>query len=176
MVQDLIILIKNFKLNLHKTLNVTSSRLFPDLYYKSSFTFGKNNTTVDVVFIDTVVLCGNTADFERGTFIDILTHPQHEPMYPKDRLEANKHWKWINDTLNSSTADYLFVAGHYPVYSVASHGPTKCLLDQLIPRLEAYNVSAYFAGHEHSIQVTPVKKSVNSDPLQDIYSKRNRIR
>ncbi|CAJ0592714.1 unnamed protein product [Cylicocyclus nassatus] len=126
--------------------------LFPALYYKLSFTFGKNNTAVDVVFIDTVELCGNTADFERGHFIDLLTHPQHEPMYPKNPNLAKLQWDWINRTLNSSTADYLFVAGHYPVFSVATHGPTQCLLDHLKPRLEAYNVSAYFAGHDHSIQ------------------------
>lgn len=50
-------------------------------------------------------------------------------------------------------ADYLFVAGHYPIHSVASHGPTHCLLERLDPMLRAHNVSAYFAGHDHTLQV-----------------------
>ena len=50
-------------------------------------------------------------------------------------------------------ASYLIVAGHYPVFSVAEHGPTQCLLDRLLPLLYKYHVSAYFCGHDHNIQV-----------------------
>ena len=50
-------------------------------------------------------------------------------------------------------ANYLLVAGHYPVYSIAEHGPTKCLIDKLLPMLEMYNVTAYINGHDHNLQV-----------------------
>lgn len=50
-------------------------------------------------------------------------------------------------------ADYLIVAGHFPVYSIAEHGPTQCLLDRLKPMLYKYHVTAYFNGHDHNLQV-----------------------
>lgn len=36
----------------------------------------------------------------------------------------------------ASTADYLFIAGHFPVYSGCSHGNTDNLVDDLKPLLE----------------------------------------
>lgn len=50
-------------------------------------------------------------------------------------------------------APYLLVSGHFPVYSVAEHGPTKCLVDRLRPLLHQYRVTAYLCGHDHNLQV-----------------------
>ena len=50
-------------------------------------------------------------------------------------------------------AEYLIVAGHFPVLSIAEHGPTKCLTDRLMPMLYKYGATAYFCGHDHNIQV-----------------------
>ncbi|VDM77038.1 unnamed protein product [Strongylus vulgaris] len=123
---------------------------FPKLYYKLSFSL--KNSSVDVLMIDTIVLCGNTADIQNGGFFDMLWNRSHHPEGPSDPQKAEEQWKWINENLNSSRADYLFVAGHYPIYSISSHGPTHCLIDRLDPLLKAYNVSAYFAGHDHNLQ------------------------
>ena len=60
----------------------------------------------------------------------------------------------IGWTLRSSTAHYLIVVGHYPVWSIAEHGPTKCLVDRLRPLLQTYHVTAYINGHDHNLQVT----------------------
>ena len=32
--------------------------------------------------------------------------------------------EWLEDTLKASTASFLVVAGHYPVWSICEHGPT----------------------------------------------------
>ena len=66
---------------------------------------------------------------------------------------SDQQWTWIEDTLRSSTAHYLLVGGHYPVWSVAEHGPTQCLVDRLKPLLEKYHVTAYISGHDHNLQV-----------------------
>ncbi|XGW26008.1 hypothetical protein V3C99_006985 [Haemonchus contortus] len=123
---------------------------FPDLYYKLSFHI--KNTTIDVLMLDTIVLCGNTADIQNGGFFDMLWNRSHDPEGPSDVEKAEKQWKWIAKNLNSSRADYLFVAGHYPIHSASSHGPTRCLQERLDPLLKATNVSAYFAGHDHTLQ------------------------
>ncbi len=51
------------------------------------------------------------------------------------------------------SAPYLLVSGHFPVYSVAEHGPTKCLVDRLRPLLHQYQATAYLCGHDHNLQV-----------------------
>jgi hypothetical protein len=51
-----------------------------------------------------------------------------------------------------STADYIIVAGHYPVHSVAEHGPSHPLQADSFPFLRDYQVSAYLCGHDHDAQ------------------------
>lgn len=56
------------------------------------------------------------------------------------------------EQLSTSTADWLFMFGHYPVWNVGSNGPTQNLVTYLNPLLQKYNVDAYICGHEHNIQ------------------------
>lgn len=104
--------------------------------------------------IDTIVLAG-------------LTHPTLRNLPPSGPLSVEKaetQWEWIEQTLSSSTADWIIVAGHYPgtftpkvshcvhvppipppspsVWSIAEHGPTKVLVELLRPKLQKYNVTA----------------------------------
>ncbi|VDL71310.1 unnamed protein product [Nippostrongylus brasiliensis] len=73
---------------------------FPDLYYK--VTFHMKNATVDVLMLDTIVLCGNTADIENGDFFDLIWNKSHDPEGPTDVARAEKQWTWIEENLNSS--------------------------------------------------------------------------
>merc|ERR1711879_460122 len=45
--------------------------------------------------------------------------------------------------------EVLLVSAHYPIYSASSHGSQSELYHNLDPLLVKYNVSAYFAGHDH---------------------------
>ena len=46
------------------------------------------------------------------------------------------------------------VAGHFPIWSVGTMGPTYCLLEKLKPMLEKYGVNAYLCGHDHDLQAS----------------------
>ena len=51
----------------------------------------------------------------------------------------------------ASTADYLWVGAHHPVYSIGGHGPTAPLVEYVKPLLEKYEAN-YFNGHDHNLQ------------------------
>ena len=53
--------------------------------------------------------------------------------------------------LKASKADYILVVGHYPVYSVCSHGPTQTLVKHLKPLLVEYGAH-YVTGHDHCME------------------------
>ena len=62
------------------------------------------NTKVQFVFIDTVMLCG-------------ISHPTKkwiQPSGPASLNAAEEQWEWIEKTIATSTAKWLFVVGHYP--------------------------------------------------------------
>lgn len=67
---------------------------------------------------------------------------------------------WIERTLAASQADFLFLAGHYPVFSVAEHGTDERLVHHLKPLIDRYNVTAYFNGHDHNMQHIHPKDSL----------------
>lgn len=92
--------------------------------------------------LDTVMLCGKCDDFLGEA-----------PGGPPSQVEFKRQLLWLKQRLANSTADYLLVAGHYPVWSVSEHGPTRCLLDNLLPLLNKYRATAYFCGHDHNLQV-----------------------
>lgn len=61
-------------------------------------------------------------------------------------------WQWINDTLSTSTADWIFVVGHHPVWSAGEYGPTWPLVERLLPMMESAGVALYICGHEHMME------------------------
>ncbi|XP_049575391.1 tartrate-resistant acid phosphatase type 5a isoform X2 [Syngnathus scovelli] len=114
---------------------------FPSYYYELDFRIPNTDKTLTIIMLDTVMLCGNSLDFEDG-----------EPKGPLSAVESNRQLKWLKQRMAQSKADFLLVAGHYPVWSVSEHGPTACLLRSVRPLLLKYNATAYFCGHDHNLQ------------------------
>lgn len=141
---------------------------FPYYWYNFTETC-PDGATVEFVFIDTVLLVG-MPETEEGEVLagDALPGPPCAGA-------AKAQWDYIEKTLAASTADYLIVAGygqnqlllywfflfyfltplhpcvwrrHYPVWSIAEHGPTSQLVEQLRPLLIKAKASAYFCGHD----------------------------
>ncbi|XP_077981556.1 tartrate-resistant acid phosphatase type 5-like [Glandiceps talaboti] len=115
---------------------------FPELYYSKRFTIPNSSSSLLMVLIDTVILTGNTDDLTPGTELE----------GPDDPVLADAQLQWIEATLKASTDDYIIVGGHYPVWSIAEHGPNNLLVTQLKPLLEKYDVTAYLCGHDHNLQ------------------------
>ena len=61
------------------------------------------DSTVQFVFIDTILLAGVTDRVDRSL----------PPKGPASRTIADQQWAWISQTLQNSKADWIIVAGHY---------------------------------------------------------------
>eukprot|EP00605_Chrysophyceae_sp_TOSAG23-4_P000961 GSChrysophyteH1.ASY1.ANO1.1061.1 assembled CDS len=71
-----------------------------------------------------------------------------KPLPLRSKDEAMEQWNWLEAKMKGSQADYLLVAGHFPVYSVCNHGNTDTLIQHLKPLLEQYDAH-YLSGHDH---------------------------
>lgn len=124
---------------------------FPDLNYTWTETLD-DNTTIQFVFVDTVVLAGNSDVYDEHSGELVAELDGDELRGPDDPVLAAAQLEWFNETMKASTADFLIVAGHYPVWSVCEHGPTTQLVAQLKPILERERASVWLNGHDHCAQ------------------------
>jgi hypothetical protein len=112
--------------------SATSDRwVFPSLYHKHSLFSTDKKVSIDLIMMDTTNYTGiNKGDVYPSTVADLTQQV------------------WLEEALSTSTATYIIVAGHYPVYSVCEHGNTETLVVNLKPLLEKYEAH-YFSGHDH---------------------------
>lgn len=96
---------------------------------------------LEVVYIDSLVMVPQEYD---------TTRPGGKHEVSPERAE--RYLAAVEGMLAASTAAWLVVAGHFPVYSVADHGDTPYLVERLAPLLRKYGVAAYFNGHDHVLQ------------------------
>lgn len=100
---------------------------------------------ISFICVDTVLMCGHSG-------YDWMSNEKYPLRFRsrREKLRAKDQFKWVEEQLIKATRDnypYIVVAGHYPVWSVSDHGPTKCLVEKLRPLLHTYNATAYFAGY-----------------------------
>ena len=84
---------------------------------------------------------------------------------------------WLENALASSTAKWKFVVGHHPLWSSggSKFEQAKVMRRLILPTLCKY-ADAYFAGHEHSLEVhtdncettsrRPNQKADGPDPIR----------
>ncbi len=70
-----------------------------------------------------------------------------------DPAELRAQGRWLEEALRSSTADARVVAGHHPILSGGSHGPSPEVGRVIGPLLETYGVCLYVSGHDHDLQL-----------------------
>lgn len=86
----------------------------PSTYYSKELSFkGSDGAafSAHLIAIDTVMLAGMTTGED----------PTQQPPGPADATAATSQWDWIEAQLAGSTADFVFVFGHYPVISGELH-------------------------------------------------------
>ena len=130
---------------------------FPDFNHRiiREFAIDENTPPVklEILMIDTIHLAGNICfPEEPGSFTaeEYFAPPPGPDLNDEEAINtAAVTLEWIKNALQESDADYLIVAGHYPIYSACSHGGTPELLKNLDPLLKEYGVTTYLSGHEH---------------------------
>ncbi|XP_071838746.1 tartrate-resistant acid phosphatase type 5-like [Apostichopus japonicus] len=116
---------------------------YPALYYSKRFPIpNTDGAALRLIMVDTMIICGNVNHSVPGS----------PPIGPTDKNASSSELRWLENELSLARETYVIVAGHYPVWSVAHHGPTDCLVKMIKPILETYNVTAYFGGHDHCLQ------------------------
>ena len=71
-----------------------------------------------------------------------------KPPGPRAADPAKDMLDGIKSMMEASTANFLLLAGHHPVYSACEHGNNQILIEQIQPLLEKHNAH-YFSGHDH---------------------------
>lgn len=112
---------------------------YPTQYHAHTFKSNDGSVTLDLLLIDTMDLAGASSYAE-----DEPEYFKPLPLQPK--VKADSQWTWIEGQLAASTATYILVGGHYPIYSICEHGPDATLNSFLKPLLQQYNAH-YINGH-----------------------------
>jgi tartrate-resistant acid phosphatase type 5 len=109
---------------------------------------------VSILMVDSIRLCGNTQTS--------LTNAEDVPSFSKVPSSftnaASMAALYFQDlenqlkTISASGVPYIIVGSHFPIFSVAEHGSTQCLINSLMPLLHKYKVSLYLSGHDHNLQ------------------------
>ncbi|CAF0804277.1 unnamed protein product [Brachionus calyciflorus] len=138
--------------------------ILPSYNYTIDIKTKQGDNLISILMVDTVLLCGNS-----GYDWELDKQPKLKSM--REKLVANSYLEAFEEELrrvSETDVSYILVAGHFPVWSIAEHGPTQCLQQRLKPLLHKYKVSAYFCGHDHNLQY--LEDTYMDHPVQYIVS------
>ncbi len=113
---------------------------FPREFYVETFAFGRN-LSLAAVFLDCTLFQAQW--MRRPAVVDAYG----------DMLRALEQAHWLNRTLEATRdADWLCVACHMPIMSVAEYAGHPLMIRYLQPLLEQYGAAFYVSGHTHTLQ------------------------
>jgi hypothetical protein len=133
----------------NNTQNLGGRWKFPYWYHNVTkhFEVGGKSVELEVLLFDSVVMMGSTDTInEDGTITEVPLSELREQNTPL----ATEQLEWLTGRMENSTADYLWVGGHYPVWAIGQDRPTgvRDILRGLLNKWEAN----YFNGHEHDFE------------------------
>ena len=104
---------------------------------------------LEFLLFDTVIMAGDADVLDEEGRV-IAERRLSQLPGPADPVLAAEQLSWLEGRLNSSSADYLWVGGHYPIWAIGDDSPTGIEepLRPLLNRWEAH----YFNGHEHDLE------------------------
>lgn len=130
---------------------------FPSLWYslRREFTADGQARTFKLILIDTVSLCGiwhlrNESSIDvQLEFLGEAADPTR-PGHLRQKV-AERQWAWLKEELQEGAdVDYLWVSGHYPLWSAGGDGSQPCL-SPLLPLLQDHHAN-YISGHDHNLE------------------------
>jgi hypothetical protein len=131
------------------------------------------NDEVELFVIDTEIILASTTVYEAELNDDgseMPTTEVDEPLsWAKPQNEAEKNMvAWLDEAMKNSDARWKFVIGHHPIWSTggSKFEQAKALRRLIMPSLCRY-ADAYFAGHEHSLEL-------HEDSCESVFGKGNK--
>jgi len=114
---------------------------------------------VELFVIDSQMLLASTTVYKDDLAADGSEIPTTKISKPdpweKPRTESEKKMaQWLDDALRKSTAKWKIVMAHHPLWSSSGgkYAQARALRTLILPSLCKY-ADAYFAGHEHTLEV-----------------------
>eukprot|EP01059_Diplonema_ambulator_P012558 TRINITY_DN2292_c0_g1_i1.p1 TRINITY_DN2292_c0_g1~~TRINITY_DN2292_c0_g1_i1.p1 ORF type:complete len:343 (+),score=144.90 TRINITY_DN2292_c0_g1_i1:47-1075(+) len=115
---------------------------FPSMYYAVHEIDHYTGTTMDFFMIDTEILVGEN--------LNATSQEMWQSRF--DQQRADEQLQWLEYQLERSSAHYVWVSGHYPIYSTCRHGTTwSGNLGPVHELMKKYKVTGYIGGHDHCL-------------------------
>eukprot|EP00937_MAST-01D_sp_MAST-1D-sp2_P001000 g1000.t1 len=108
----------------------------------------QRSVQIETLLFDSVIMCGDSDVLHANGSVTELKGA--ELPGPADPSLAAAQLAWLTERMSHSTADYLWVGAHYPVWAVGQDPPTG-VEQQLRPLLNKFEAH-YFNGHEHDLE------------------------